>query len=108
MSYQQPFLTLWGANDPGQLGSCETQQRLIDSVPGAQGQPHDRLPEASHFLQTDQGKACCELKGQVPHDEETLGSGVGAGIRKEEAALREKVNAAIAALAKAGYRNDSL
>ncbi len=24
------------------------------------------------FLQTDQGKACCELKGQVPHDEETL------------------------------------
>jgi polar amino acid transport system substrate-binding protein len=54
------------------------------------------------FLQTDQGKACCELKGQVPHDEETLGSGVGAGIRKEEAALKEKVNAAIAALAKAG------
>jgi polar amino acid transport system substrate-binding protein len=54
------------------------------------------------FLQTDQGKACCELKGQVPHDEETLGSGVGAGIRKEETALKDKVNAAIAALAKAG------
>ena len=60
MSYQQPFLTLWGANDPGQLGSCETQQRLIDSVPGAQGQPHDRLPEASHFLQTDQGTEIAE------------------------------------------------
>ena len=60
MSYQQPFLTLWGANDPGQLGSCETQQRLIDSVPGAQGQPHDRLPEASHFLQSDQGTEIAE------------------------------------------------
>ena len=37
------------------LGSCEAQQRLIDNVPGAAGQPHDRLPEASHFLQDDQG-----------------------------------------------------
>jgi polar amino acid transport system substrate-binding protein len=54
------------------------------------------------FLQTDQGKACCELKGQVPHDEETLGSGVGAGIRKDDTALKDKVNAAIAELAKAG------
>ena len=24
-------------------------------MPGAAGQPHDRLPEASHFLQDDQG-----------------------------------------------------
>lgn len=54
-SFEKPFLTLWAANDPGQLGSCEAQQRLTDSVPGAAGQPHDRLPEASHFLQDDQG-----------------------------------------------------
>jgi hypothetical protein len=54
-TYQKPFLTLWASNDPGQLGSCEAQQRLIDNVPGAAGQPHDRLPEASHFLQDDQG-----------------------------------------------------
>ena len=54
-SYEKPFLTIWASNDPGQLGSCETQQRLIDNVPGAAGQPHDRLPEASHFLQDDQG-----------------------------------------------------
>jgi polar amino acid transport system substrate-binding protein len=53
------------------------------------------------FLQTDQGKACCELKGQVPDDPEILGEGVGAGVRKEDAALLEKINAAIAALAKA-------
>ena len=55
-SFERPFLTLWAANDPGNLGSCETQQQLIDSIPGAEGQPHDRLPEASHFLQDDQGE----------------------------------------------------
>lgn len=55
-SFEKPFLTLWAANDPGGLGRCETQQNLIDSVPGAEGQPHDRLAEASHFLQDDQGE----------------------------------------------------
>ena len=54
-AYEKPFLTLWATNDPGQLGSCAAQQSLVDSVPGAAGQPHDRLPEASHFLQDDQG-----------------------------------------------------
>jgi len=56
-AFERPFLTLWAANDPGNLGRCATQQRLIDSIPGAAGQPHDRLPEASHFLQDDQGAA---------------------------------------------------
>ena len=55
MAYDKPFLTLWADNDPGGLGQCQTQQGLIDAVPGAAGQPHDRLPEASHFLQDDQG-----------------------------------------------------
>ncbi|MEM7140751.1 MAG: haloalkane dehalogenase [Actinomycetota bacterium] len=54
-SFDRPFLTLWGGNDAGTLGACETQQNLIDNVPGAEGQPHDRLPEAGHFLQSDQG-----------------------------------------------------
>ena len=55
-SFERPFLTIWATNDPGNLGRCQTQQMLIDSVPGAAGQPHDRLPEASHFLQDDQGE----------------------------------------------------
>ncbi|HAS09743.1 MAG TPA: hypothetical protein DCS55_04370, partial [Acidimicrobiaceae bacterium] len=55
MAFDKPFLTLWAANDPGNLGQCATQQNLIDSIPGAEGQPHDRLAEASHFLQDDQG-----------------------------------------------------
>lgn len=40
---------------PSNLGSCEVQQNLVDNVPGAEGLPHTRLPEASHFLQDDQG-----------------------------------------------------
>ena len=55
-SFGKPFLTIWASNDPGFQGSCEAQQLLIDSVPGAEGQPHTRLPESSHFLQDDQGK----------------------------------------------------
>ena len=54
------------------------------------------------FLKTEQGAACCELKGQVPEDAAILGIGVGGGLRKEDVALKEKLNAAIAALAKAG------
>jgi polar amino acid transport system substrate-binding protein len=50
------------------------------------------------FLKTDQGKACCDLKGMVAPDDEVLGPGVGAGIRKEDTALKEKFNAGIKAI----------
>ena len=53
--YEKPFLTIWASNDPGNLGTKEAQQTLIDWVPGAIGQNHTRLPKASHFLQDDQG-----------------------------------------------------
>ena len=62
MSYEKPFLTIWSSNDPGTLGSCATQQNLIDNIPGAEGQPHVRLPESSHFLQDDQGP---EIAGRI-------------------------------------------
>ncbi len=54
------------------------------------------------FLDSDQGKACCEQKGAVPIDVEILGAGVGFGIRKEDTALLEKVNAGIKALGDKG------
>jgi haloalkane dehalogenase len=54
--FEKPFLTIWGGNDPGNLGQPEVQQALLDHIPGAEGQPHTRLPEASHFLQDDQGE----------------------------------------------------
>ncbi|TPI20498.1 MULTISPECIES: transporter substrate-binding domain-containing protein [unclassified Mesorhizobium] len=50
------------------------------------------------FLKSDQGKGCCDLKGMVTPDDEVLGPGVGAGIRKEDTALKEKFNAGIKAI----------
>lgn len=54
-AFERPFLTVWADNDPKETGTCQVQQRLVNSVPGAAGQPHVRLTEASHFLQDDQG-----------------------------------------------------
>ncbi len=51
------------------------------------------------FLSSEQGLACCELKGGVPIDVEVLGKGVGLGIRKEDTELLAKVNAGIKAMA---------
>jgi len=59
--FEKPFLTIWAGNDPGQLGRLEAQQMLIDRIPGAEGQPHIRLAEASHFLQDDQGAEIARL-----------------------------------------------
>ncbi len=55
-NFQKPFLTIWGANDPLDLGNCELQQALIDNIPGAAGQPHHRFADASHYLQNDKGE----------------------------------------------------
>lgn len=54
------------------------------------------------FLRTDQGSACCEMKGLVPEDIEILGEGVGGGLRKEDTELKAKLDAAITELAKSG------
>ena len=54
------------------------------------------------FLQSDAGKGCCELKGLVPEDKDVLGEGVGGGVRKDDTALKDQLNAAISSLAKAG------
>jgi polar amino acid transport system substrate-binding protein len=50
------------------------------------------------FLQSEQGQACCDLKGNVANDDAVLGPGVGAGVRKEDTELKEKLNAAIKAV----------
>jgi polar amino acid transport system substrate-binding protein len=54
------------------------------------------------FLKGESGAQCCEAKGMVPADKVVLGEGVGAGLRKEDTALKDKINAAIAQLAKDG------
>lgn len=47
------------------------------------------------FLDSDAGKACCEVKGTVAADPEILGRGAGVGLRKGEDELKAKFNAAI-------------
>jgi polar amino acid transport system substrate-binding protein len=54
------------------------------------------------YLKSEAG-ACCEQKGAVPIDVEILGPGVGIGIRKEDTALLERINAAIGALSDKGF-----
>ncbi len=49
------------------------------------------------FLASETG-ACCELVGTVADDTTILGLGVGAGVRKEDTELKDKLNAAIAAI----------
>ncbi len=55
----------------------------------------------SGFLATDNGKACCEYKASIT-DAKVLGEGIGAGIRKGDAALKAKLDAAIKEVAKSG------
>ncbi|HVZ01327.1 MAG TPA: transporter substrate-binding domain-containing protein [Dongiaceae bacterium] len=52
------------------------------------------------FIKSDQGKDM-EVKATVPNDP-IFGDGVGGGLRKDDTALREKLNAAIAAVRKSG------
>jgi haloalkane dehalogenase len=50
-----PLLTIFGGNDPGLVGEGDGQPFLTNEMPGAANQPHHRYPDASHFLQNDQG-----------------------------------------------------
>nr|MBV6629348.1 haloalkane dehalogenase [Oceanococcus sp. HetDA_MAG_MS8] len=49
--WDKPFLCVYGKNDPV-LGKVD--RLLINHVPGAQGQAHDRI-RGGHFVQEDQG-----------------------------------------------------
>ncbi|MEL6192826.1 MAG: haloalkane dehalogenase, partial [Bacteroidota bacterium] len=75
-NFQKPFLTIWGANDPLDLGDCELQQILIDNIPGAAGQPHHRFPDASHYLQSDKGEEIAQrlLEFYAPEPEKVRSS----------------------------------
>ncbi len=48
----RPFLTVWGADDPGTSGWEVVFQ---EDVPGAAGMPHQILDNCGHFLQEDRG-----------------------------------------------------
>jgi haloalkane dehalogenase len=54
-TYDNPFLTIWGNNDPDTTGSVEEQQVLINHIPGSAGWDHTRMRDASHYLSDDAG-----------------------------------------------------
>ncbi len=54
------------------------------------------------FLETEDGKAYCDLKGSAAADPAVLGRGVGVGMRKGNDALKARINAAIKAIRASG------
>jgi len=62
MSYDKPFLTIFGLNEPTDVTSA--QNWMIATIPGATGQPHHLFPDASHFLQDDKGEEIAEMVNQ--------------------------------------------
>ncbi len=60
--FQKPFLTVFGADDPITRSARKIFQQLI---PGAQGQPHQLLEEAGHFIQEDQPAQLAEALDQL-------------------------------------------
>jgi polar amino acid transport system substrate-binding protein len=61
----------------------------------------DKLPMMA-YLETDGGKGCCKLIGDLERDVKMQGVGAAFAFRKEDAALRDMFNAALAEAIKDG------
>lgn len=61
----------------------------------------DGVVAMNEFLKSASG-SCCESKGFLERDPSTLGEGYGVGLRKDDAELKAKINAAIAEVRKNG------
>lgn len=61
--FEKPFLSIAGERD-GLLGRQEIQDRLTGHIPGAAGQPHERV-DADHFIQEDVGPLLADRIDQL-------------------------------------------
>jgi haloalkane dehalogenase len=61
--WEKPFLCIFGAGDPI-LGKAD--RALIEHVPGARGQPHQRV-RGGHFIQEDQGPLLAQAALDLIH-----------------------------------------
>jgi haloalkane dehalogenase len=59
-TYKKPFLTIFGGNEVGGTVEREAQKWFIANVPGAAGQDHSTIRDASHYLQDDKGQEIAE------------------------------------------------
>ncbi|MBW2242941.1 MAG: alpha/beta fold hydrolase [Deltaproteobacteria bacterium] len=57
--WRHPVLTLFSDKDPF-LASRGLDKQFQERFPGAEGQPHTTISEASHFLQEDRGREIAE------------------------------------------------
>jgi pimeloyl-ACP methyl ester carboxylesterase len=53
-AFDKPFLFLGGEYDRN-MGTIEMLNMYVKHIPGAKGQPHQRYPNAGHFIQDDIG-----------------------------------------------------
>ncbi len=53
------------------------------------------------FLKSEAGQ-CCDVKGTLPNDVAIFGIGIGAGVRKEDQELKQRINVAIKAVRDSG------
>ncbi len=65
-NYDKPLLTIFGLNEPADVTAA--QNWMIDTIPGAAGQPHHLFRDASHFLQDDKGAEIAEMVNQFITD----------------------------------------
>ena len=56
--FEKPFLCAFSDLDPITKGADNV---LIESIPGARGQPHTTIENGGHFLQEDQGEAVADV-----------------------------------------------
>jgi polar amino acid transport system substrate-binding protein len=92
-AYAQKYFT-----DAAEIRVYQTQDEINQDL--AAGRIDATQADAiamADFVNSDAG-ACCEIKGAVANDTSILGLGVGAGVRKGDDALREKLNVGIAAI----------
>jgi polar amino acid transport system substrate-binding protein len=93
-TYAQKFLAKNASEIRGYATQDEAYQDLaagrIDAV-------LDGRIAMNEFFKTDLGN-CCSSKGTLPRDVQTLGEGYGAGLRQGDTEIKDRLNAAIAAL----------
>ena len=98
-SIQENFVTTYLADTAAGVRVYQTlDEELQDLAAGRIDAVVGDTLAMEPFIESDEGKACCKYVGAVQNDPDILGRGVGVGLRQDDTALLEKINAAITAI----------